>query len=229
MQVAKQDIIGRIRIILNEIGLNDSEFEGGADERNLDKMVEEFALEALRFVNLNAPYELLEADAVLTSEDEKFKTSAGVIEGTYIGEFDTVEKFLRLLCVRSSSWHKPVFEAVKEDTPAAQMLRNKYLTGTVENPKVLVGKSPVVANLAQYARTCIRMYCIPKTDSYVEVFYMTQPEWLESNKMRISYLAQDAFYYYLAYLVLMAMGDARAATMLQQALPLMGLKNTSDG
>lgn len=230
MEFTKSEIITRIRLILDEIGLNESDFETGNDEQDLDTLIEGFALEALRFVNIGAPRELLAADAKLSTYSNNYSSVEGVIKGTEIGVFSDVKKFLRLVCVRCSAWSKPVYDIIKEGTPTWDKLSNRYLTGTVEDPMVSVGKSPTDLDLAEYDNAEIRLYCLPKANKeslVAEVYYMEQPSWRE-DKLRVSYLLQDAFHYYLAYLVLMALGDQRASIALQQAYPLMGLKKEND-
>lgn len=231
MQAPKSEIITRIRLIIDEIRMNEGDFENGQDEKDLDTLVEGMALEALRFVNLNAPHELLAADAKLSAKDVGYKTMGGLIAGTKIGVFSSVDKFLRLVCARCSHWSKPVYDTIQEGTPSWDKLSNKYLTGTVEDPRVSVGKSAEGATVEEYDKAEIRLYCLPEvstTPLIVEVYYMEQPEWDGDDNLRISYLLQDAFYYYLAYLVLMALGDQRAQIALQQAYPLMGLKANND-
>jgi hypothetical protein len=120
---------------------------------------------------------------------------------------------------------------IQEGTPSWDKLSNKFLTGTVEDPRVSVGKVSTGLQIDDYDNAEVRMYCIPviKEGSVIaEIYYMKQPEWDNQGQLRISYLLQDAFYYYLAYLVLMALGDQRAQIALQQAYPLMGLKEEKD-
>ena len=226
MEFTKSEIITRIRLILDEIGLNESDFETGNDEQDLDTLIEGFTLEALRFVNIGAPPELLAADAKLSTYSSNYSSEEGVIRGTEIGVFSGVEKFLRLVCARCSAWGKPVYDTIHEGSPAWDKLSNRYLTGTVEDPRVSVGKSHTGLEVEGYDKAEIRLYCLPKANKeplVAEVYYMEQPSWKE-DKLRVSYLLQDAFHYYLAYLVLMALGDQRAEIALQQAHPLMGIK-----
>jgi hypothetical protein len=211
--------------------MNESDFEAGEDERDLDTLIEGMTLEALRFVNLNAPHELLAADSRRSTMDAGYGVEPGIIPGTQIGVFSSVEKFLRLVCARCSYWSKPVYDVIQEGTPSWDKLSNKFLTGTVEDPRVSVGKVSTGLQIDDYDNAEVRMYCIPVIkEGFViaEIYYMKQPEWDNQGQLRISYLLQDAFYYYLAYLVLMALGDQRAQIALQQAYPLMGLKEEKD-
>lgn len=231
MLVPKSEIITRIRLIIDEIRMNESDFEEGQDEKDLDSLIEGFALEALRFVNLNAPHELLAADAKLSATDPNFKRESGVLPNTQIGVFYDVEKFLRLICVRCSAWKKPVFNAIMEGSASWEKLSNKYLTGTTEDPMVSVGKKATGLTVLDYSNAEIRLYSMPTdkaNETVAEVYYMQTPEWSEEDKLRISYLISDAYHYYLAYLVLMSLGDSRAQIVLQQALPLLGLKESKD-
>lgn len=229
MLISKSEIITRIRLIIDEIQMNEGDFDDGADEKDLDTLIEGMALEALRFVNINAPHELLAADAKksATVTSDGYKTEEGLIEGTGIGVFSEVADFLRLVCARCSHWDKPVYDVIQEGTPAWDKLFNKYLTGTIEDPRVGIGKSAKGATVEDYDKAEIRLYCVPQVSTEAvtaEVYYMKQPAWDNEDKLRISYLLQDAFYYYLAYLVLMALGDSRAKVAFEQAYPLMGLK-----
>lgn len=227
MQVSKSEIITRIRLIIDELRMNESDFDGEQDEQDLDTLIEKLSLEALRFVNLNAPHELLAADSRRSTMEEDYSVEPGIISGTQVGVFSSVKKFLRLVCARCSHWSKPVYDVIQEGTPSWDKLSNKFLTGTVDDPRVSVGKAPTDLQIDDYDNAEVRMFCLPKVETgsvTAEIYYMTQPEWDAQDKLRISYLLQDAFYYYLAYLVLMALGDQRAQIALQQAYPLMGLK-----
>ena len=227
MLVSKSEIITRIRLIIDELRMNESDFDDAQDDKDIDTLIEEMALEALRFVNLNAPHELLAADSRRSTMEEGYHVEPGIISGTQIGVFSSVDNFLRLVCARCSHWSKPVYDVIREGTPSWDKLSNKFLTGTVEDPRVSVGKAPTGLEIDKYDNVEVRMFCLPKVETgsvAAEIYYMTQPEWGASSRLRISYLLQDAFYYYLAYLVLMALGDQRAQIALQQAYPLMGLK-----
>lgn len=239
MRVTKSGIISRVRLLLDEIGLNDSGFETGKDEQELDTLIGELALEALRFVNINAPRELLEADKALSSaeaeEGSPYAMEDGILPDTKIGVFSSVTDFLRLVQVRCSAWSKPVFDAVKDDTPEWEKLGNRFLTGTPEYPEVGISKSynPTSSGLTETHE--ISLYCIPTegaSSATAEVYYMAKPEWEEIEEdvqVKLSFLLQDAYYYYLAYLVMMALGDSRGKTALEQAMPLMGLATTNAG
>ena len=229
MRVTKKAIIDKVRLLLDEIGTNDSGFESGKDDQELDTLIGESALEALRFINTNAPRELLEADARLEVED--FTQEDGLLPDTKIGLFGGVKDFLRLVSVRCSAWSKPVFEPIMEGTPEWEKLRNKYLTGTPEYPEVGVSKRLEISPAGQSDVYDIRLYCLPVypdggKPASVELDYMARPAWAadkDGEYLRVSYLLQDAYHYYLAYLVLMALGDSRHTAALNQALPLMGL------
>ena len=229
MRVTKRKIIEKVRLLLDEIGTNDSGFESGKDEQELDTLIGESALEALRFINTNAPRELLEADARL--EQDALTQEDGLLPDTKVGIFAGVQDFLRMVSVRCSSWSRPVFEPVMEGTPEWDKLHNKFLTGTPEYPEVGISKRLEVSPSGKSCEHDIRLYCLPvypdgAKPRSVELDYVTRPSWTadkEEEYLHVSYLLQDAFHYYLAYLVLMALGDSRQTVALNQALPLMGL------
>lgn len=236
MWPTKSEIVDKVRLLLDEIGTNDADFESGKDDQELNTLIENLALEALRFVNLNAPVELLEADVLLSSppplgDPQLFSRVGGVLPGTEIGVFSPVENFLRLICVRCSAWSKPAYDAVSEGSPSWDKLRNKYLTGTVEDPCVSVEKVKSYDSVEDFEKTELRLYCIPSdaTDITVNAFYMERPAWKANDSIHVSFLLQDAFYYYLTYLVLMALDDKRAKVALEQALPLMGMSTQKSG
>ena len=227
MYITKSNIIAKVRMLLNEIGLNDSEFEGGSDEQDLNTMIGDLAVDALRFVHGNAVAELLEADGYVFPD--QLVATKGVIADAGWAYVDNVSDYFRFVRAHCSDWKKPLLEALNEGTPAWDKLYNPLLTATVDNPKASIGKSHTATSEPPYVGTRITLHGIPPTGNInAYILYIKEPKFEVTENIWVSRLLQDAFYYYLVYLVLMALGDARAATALQQALPLMGLKNTGN-
>ncbi len=245
MLLKKSEIISRVRLLLDEIGQNDGDFDIGKDDSELDAIIESLVLEALRFVNINAISELLEPDACISSTDEKIDYTEQLHpDANYqIGIFKGVSNFQRLVFARSSDWRVTVYDFVFEGTAAADMLNNRYLTGTPWKPSVLVSRTR--GAIKDDAAVDIQLYTLPIIEPSLpevpaeaksrecEVYYMERPSWIrkeeeEDCEVRVSYPLCDAFFHYLKYLVLLAVNDTqRAQAALTQAMPLMGLNNES--
>jgi hypothetical protein len=245
MFLGTDEIITRVRLILNEVGVNESALEGESDEQELSDMIESFIEEALRFVNLNAQREMLEADVLMTDTNTPNSIIVSSLNKTQVVKFEGITNFLRFLSAHGASWKKGVYEPIMEGTPAWDKLQNPFFTGTDEDPKVGIIKAPYVDPATGSSTVDIHLYSsyhepsentratLPDTPfpppveyTNIRVYYMAQPEInAEEQAWRVSYLAQDGFHYYLAYLVLLALGDNRSQAVLQQALPLIGINN----
>ena len=60
------DIVSEVKICIDEIGLNDAEFLGTQDNEEMDTIIKSKISEALRFVNGNADWGLLEPNKIIT-------------------------------------------------------------------------------------------------------------------------------------------------------------------
>ena len=66
MDISVSDIVSEVKICIDEIGLNDAEFLGTQDNEEMDTIIKSKISEALRFVNGNADWGLLEPNKIIT-------------------------------------------------------------------------------------------------------------------------------------------------------------------
>lgn len=66
MEISVSDIVSEVKICIDEIGLNDAEFLGTQDNEEMDTIIKSKISEALRFVNGNADWGLLEPNKIIT-------------------------------------------------------------------------------------------------------------------------------------------------------------------
>lgn len=131
----------------------------------------------------------------------------------------TFKEVWRWNYISLNSWRQHISpsEAIDKSSPEASTLYDKFSTGTWERPKVLVDyKDDGIV---------FQLFSMKNTLEYVLLSYVPQPEWFTEDE--VDYLTVgdklvDAFYYYLAGLVCMTLGDERQQGLFQQATELMG-------
>ena len=227
MFLSKSDIKSKVRLRIDEIRANESDFDGTVDETDLDALIEGLSLEALTFVNANASAVLLEPDVVLSSNDTlptgiSYAENTTLVAGQSVGVFTIPSTFLRLVSAKNEDWAKSVREMVDEGDNAMEILLDPYLTGSKYHPYVATGLEPDIANGGYYRN--IMLFTID-AGSKSQIAYMTAPAYVTDNsvdKLRVSRYLVEPFIYYLASLVLTTTGDARAQYAQAKAMQLMG-------
>lgn len=225
MQLQESKIIEQVRLRLDEIRLNESDFDGTIDETDLDLMIKGLAPEAMRFVISNASVELLEPDVTESSlnpsEKVTYKVDEVLVPGHAVGVFIVPSDFLRLVKARNSCWRKDIYEAVGDTDTTWSRLMDAYLTGIPEDPAVGI-KTAYTKDESSWNNVEIILFSIDKNNTSLStISYMVDPQW-ENGAMRVSRYLTEPFYYYLASLILIAMGDNRSQNAQQKALALMG-------
>ena len=74
MKKPKDDILNDVKICIDEIGLNDAEFIGTQDNAEMDTIISSKIMDALRYVQGNADWSLLEPDLFIDRKTEGCKT-----------------------------------------------------------------------------------------------------------------------------------------------------------
>lgn len=212
--LSKSDIKTNVRLFLDEQGINESEFSefetSGTehDEANLDAIIESKALEALRYVHGNADVGLLEDAPSYDVED----TDDTIVPPYVTGVFQLPATYLRVCHAGCASWPRRVSgdEIILYMEPGYSKLRDKFSTGTWERPKVGMRDD-----------LTLDLFSMKDSDDTATVNYLSQPTWT-NNSLSVCNKVEDAFYYYLAGLVCMVLGDERQQGFFQQAAELMG-------
>jgi hypothetical protein len=223
-----QQIKRAVRLCIDEEAVNTANLNlatvydfGTGDIALMDNIITAKILDALRWLCLNAPAELL-ADSDTPGHD------TGIIfEGTQ-QPVDSIPNesatatgnrivlpsgFIRLLRVRGASWHRAVSgdSLLREDSEEYLQLNDPSCAyATPDRPQaVLIDKKSK------------ELECWP-SDTEFEYTCVVCPSTVGSESVPLPPLATSAVIYYLAFLVLSAYGDERAARMLDIAKQSIG-------
>ena len=203
MEKSVSDIVAAVKVCIDEIGLNDAEFQGEQDNAEMDTIIKSKIGEALRFVLGNADWGLLEPDTVLTS---------ATVGSDLVGRVTLPDNFLRVCYARFASWPLYLSDPIYWDDREYATLSDPYATGTWERPKLAMVLHP--------SRT-LELYKAKDTSDTAEVGIVTDQTGEES--VSISSRLYPALIYYISGLTLLTYRDEHADSLFNQAMVLMGI------
>lgn len=218
--LAESTIVSKVRLNLDEIGLNDASSYLGSDESELDTIIKDKIKEAIVFVHGNADITLLD---FTDSDIEKTVASTSATQlgssGYYVVSIDAKD-YVRVASVKLPEWTRgvPADEFINETDIEYSALQNPLTTGTPERPKVGMTSGKV-----------LKLYTTddPSKLSKAYLYGIKTPTLGADNKWSVSKKLEDAFYYYVTGLVLLVLRDNHADAMFHQALVCMGLSDVS--
>lgn len=121
-----EDIVAKVRVKLDEIGLDESEMmDALEDNTNLDSVIKSCIAEAYRLINMSADISMLEGVQ---------GTASLSIDSNKVGRVTLPDNFLRLVSVRLSSWISSYSKLITENSPEYRMQSNKWVCGSPECP-----------------------------------------------------------------------------------------------
>lgn len=210
------EIVKAVRWCYDEEQIDSADFRNASanDTTLMNNIIKSKIGDAMRWVCLYAPAELLGdsdtygstgimVDATMTPTS---------ISGTSGGKFTMPSDFIKLVRVRVNGWHKAVKTPIAEDS-------EEYLWLYDENGARATLDRPIAA-LIEKADKEIEVW---PTGSSASVTYIANPDTSvsssssDSTTVAIPPKVKTAFVYYLAFLVLSAYEDTRAARMLDIA------------
>lgn len=203
MEMSVSDIVNDVKVCIDEIGLNDAEFLGTQDNEEMDTIIKSKISEALRFVNGNADWSLLEPNKVITT---------GTIDDDLVAHVSLPENCSRVCYARLSSWPLFISDPIYWNDKEYATLSDPYATGTWERPKLALTMRPGKTLELYKARTV--------SDSF-EIGIVTNEDVTDS--LDISPKLKKALIYYISGLTLLTYRDQHADSMFNQALVLMGV------
>lgn len=209
-----------IKIALDQNNVSTQLFNtGDVDTLSLDELVESKIADAIRNVELNAPYHLLDGGTV-------FPASAQVItwesqQGYGPGSVLLPEDFLRLVCFKMSDWDHPVFVPILETDPLYAVQRSRFggVRGNPQRPVCALVNRSTGLNLEFYS-------CASDSDasvamaSYIPVPSLVTPSTGEPY-YSICEKLKPAVVYYAAYLVALITEPDKANALLNVSNSLM--------
>lgn len=223
------EIVKDVEVTIDEIALNDAEFDGvEQDDSERATIIRSKLADAMRFVYAHADWSMLEPDKVVRTEGMldgedliRTKTKNGITYGIYTLPSD----FLRLCYAGFNSWshmlgHEDIIMWTDKEYA---MLRDRYTTGTPDRPRIAIAYSGKRRNLELYSCDSGQMYVDQGT-----IGYMTEPVIdEESSDVNIGDKVYRAVIYYIAGLTCMTYGEQQKAQMMfTEANDLMGFTET---
>lgn len=234
------DIVSRVRKAIDEEAVNNAGFTNASagDSAKMDNIIKASIGTALHWVCLHAPVEMLTGNDSTTAptEQQKLIVDKELTEGTGTGHYTNItigtppttigctfgveNDFLRLIRVRGDSWYRAVMSPFSEDS-------DEYLQLRDENGAMATNDRPQAA-LILSATKQIEAYPAPTTKivyTYVRDPMAGSTDYSDGTSVPfVPNKAHGAFIYYIAFLVLSAYGDPRAARMLEIAMMNIGQK-----
>ncbi len=216
MKIRVKDIIEKVKICIDEIGLNDAEFVGTQDNQEMDTIIRSKIAEAVRFIKGNADWDYIEPDTVITSG-----TISGKVGDNQVVSVTLPSNYLRLCYARLSSWPLYLSDPIYWNDKEYATLCDQYATGTWERPKLALVMKP---------GKVLELYSAKGASDKIEVGILTD---LSSNDLTtednisIPVKLEPALIYYIAGLTLLTYRDSHADNMFNQALLLMGASQGS--
>lgn len=204
----KEEIVSDVKICIDEIGLNDAEFVGSQDNVEMDTIISSKILDALRFVQGNADWSLLEPDLFIDRNTEGVK----VVDG--IGKIVLPDNFMRLCYARFKSWPLFLSDLIYWNDKEYATLSDPYATGTWERPKIA---------MTMHKKRTLELYKAKDDEDEIEVGVITEPFISDEGKVNISEKLYIALVYYIAGLTLLTYNAPHADDLMNQALVLMGV------
>jgi hypothetical protein len=218
------DIIKAVRLCIDEEDSNPSSLANqgvlGSDNALMDNIIKAKIGDAIRWICLYAPAELLsntetsEIGSIDLIYEEDLTPTGNLLTPT-----NTLLKVVRVGC---SNWHRAILgdSLLKEDSDEYLQLRDvNGAEATNDRPQ---------AALINTKRKKVEVW--PATNNTFTLTYAKALSATElhnivttaTTKVNVPVLVETSFIYYLAYLVLTAYGDARRESMLEIAMQNLG-------
>ena len=227
------DIIKAVRWCIDEEVENYAKFANpsAGDISYMDNIIKNKIGDALRWVCLYAPAELLTGSDIagsdtgiiyegeITTTDDITDESAGIVDGAPTSvtnnRFVLPSNFIKLVRVRGNSWHRAIGgdSVLAEDSDEYLQLHDPTCAyATADRPQAaLINKKRKELECWPSA-TKFEFSCVV-SPATVNI----EPSGTTPANVPIPPLVRSSFIYYLAFLVLSAYEDSRAARMLEIA------------
>lgn len=225
MNFIVSDLARDIRIALDSNNVSTQLFDiSDVDTLTLEEIIRSKIADAVRLVELNAPYHLLDGGTVFPSASEviTWESQPGYGPGSVI----LPEDFLRLVCFKMTDWERTVYEPIDETSPLYSVQRSRFggVRGNPQKPVVAIVNRSTGLNLEFYSCNSNPAASVAMA-SYIKVpaFFQEQQEsGIYVEKIAICEKLKPAVVYYAAYLVAQSIGEGdKAAALLNASNSLM--------
>lgn len=141
IQVLIDDLIGEVRVSLDENKTESSYLSTETDNMELDDIISSKLVDAVRSVEESCPVWMLDGEAMSTNITSNPDGS---------GALSLPDDFLRLVALQLTEWDTPVFAVEPMGTQKALMQENKWTRGNPNRPVLVFGKSSTGARILKY-------------------------------------------------------------------------------
>ena len=201
------NIVEKVRVKLDEIGLNESEMmDAVSDNTNLDSVIKSCVNDAYRLVAMNADVSLLEG-----VHGETLTLSIGE---DLVGRVQLPSDFLRLVNARLSSWSSSYSKLISEDEALYRMQSNKWVCATPN--------CPVAAIVHRKTGKVLELFKAAKSSDTLSVLTYIPAYPGNDASVSLSDLTVEAFIYYVAGLTLTTFREEAANDFFKVAQSLLG-------
>lgn len=203
------DIVNKVRVKLDEIGVNESEMSmESEDNRNLDTVIKSCIPGAYNMVSLLADASILEGVQI--------EQNSLTINDDLVGIIMVPDNAIRILSVRLSSWIAACQDMVSDDSQEYKMQANKWIRAN--------GNRPVAALVQGASGRQLELYrAKSKEDTLLYCTYL--PGINESDsEVNISTRAMESFIYFVAALTMVTFKEEIADDLFKVARSLLGIE-----
>lgn len=200
MNYSVATITADVRACLDEIGVNEAEFLQGSDSANMDAIIESKIPDAIRFINLNAPLEML---------DPKNQTGSGSSNESGMVSLALPSDYLRLCYAFIDEWKFPVSSIILYTDKQYAALKNHITTGHPDTPKVAISVNA--------SGRMLELYSSSKKRGTVPISYGYIAEPTKSGSYSINERIYRAIVYHAAGLTLLTFKDTHADSLFNMA------------
>ena len=204
------DIINKVRLKLDEIGINESEMLAAVeDNTNLNSVIESYIKQAYEYIMLNASLSLI---------DGKDGSSAAttIDSSNLVCTVKVPNDFMRLINIRLSSWKSSLSNLITEDSPEYRAQSNKWLCGSSE--------CPVVAIVHKTNGRHFELYKAETNSDKLSVFSYVPTLDESSESVSIPNELAEAFICYIAALTLTTFKDEQANGFISITNNILGIQ-----
>lgn len=237
MKKAVSAIIKDVRIAIDEIALNDADFAGGEDNKELDSIICSKIKEAVDFVHGNAAYSIIDiSDNSSTDGSVKCKEAESTKRADFVYVIQRPTDFHRFLFGMMDCWGELVLETIDVGTEDYVLAHDPVVGATPYRPAVAYGELQFefIRGTTKDANTASPDNSTTKDANTASLYYLPicvydhTADNSTTKEIIINKSLYTALIYQLAGLTLLTLGEQRADDMFNLAMTHMGINGRKE-
>lgn len=224
MKKAVSAIIKDVRTAIDEIALNDADFAGGEDNKELDSIICSKIKEAVDFVHGNAAYSIIDiSDNSSIDGSVNCKEAESTERADFVYVIQRPIDFHRFLFGMMDCWGELVLETIDVGTEDYVLAHDPVVGATPYRPAVAYGglQFKFIKGTSKDANTA-SLYYLPICG------YDHTADNSTTKEITINNSLYTALIYQLAGLTLLTLGEQRADDMFNLAMTHMGINGRKE-